>query len=305
MSRAVSPEGLALIKRLEGFRAEPLTLPDGRVVVGHGHVKAKAPKAAVTEADAEGWLRADLAPVEAALNERLLAPASQAQFDALASFAFSVGLPAFLKSDVLRRFNAGEPIAAACAMDAWRKSRVAGEPEVLDALVRRRAAEKARFLEVDAATPAPSALLAPEIDHAVAILGQPTRVADLPTALPPADDADETARKLAGILGRDPATAHALKPPPARMDEDDEDSVLELTRVVAGPPNTPSDVTGLALFGIAGAGLFAGGLAALSQERTAIFLLLAAPGAVMLIAAAWRLLKDAAVARLWNGALRG
>ena len=140
MPHAVSPEGLALLKRLEGFRAAPLALADGRWLNGYGHAQANEPTESITEAAAEAALRADIAPVEAALAERLLAPCTQPQFDALVSFAFSIGMEAFAKSDVLRRFNAGEPIAAACAMDAWRKSRVSGEPAVLDALVRRRAA---------------------------------------------------------------------------------------------------------------------------------------------------------------------
>ena len=63
------------------------------------------------------------------------------------SFAFSVGAEAFGKSQVLRRVNAGDYVSAACAMDAWRKSDVGGELVIVDALVRRRAAEKALFLK--------------------------------------------------------------------------------------------------------------------------------------------------------------
>ena len=301
MPLAVSPAGLALIKRLEGFRAEALALPDGRFLVGYGHAAAMAPKAALSEADAEELLRADLAPVEAMLNERLLAHVSQAQFDALASFTFSIGIEAFIRSDVLRRFNAGEPIAAACAMDAWRKSSIGGEPAVLDALVRRRAAEKAAFLDLKAAVPAASVFVRPEIDHAVAILGSPTKVTALPASARPGYD--ETVQRLAGILAREPATVHALKPPPARELEE-EAPVLELTRRL-DPAPTPMDMQRLAIFGLVGAGLFAGGLAALSQGRETIFLLLTAPGAVMLLSAAWRLMKDTLVTRFLGGAIRG
>lgn len=300
MPLAVSPAGLALIKRLEGFRADPMLLSDGRFLVGYGHAAAMAPKAMLSETDAEQLLRADLAPVEAMLNERLLAQVSQAQFDALASFAFSIGIQAFTKSDVLRRFNAGEPIAAACAMDAWRKSSVSGEPAVLDALVRRRAVERAAFLDLSVAVPAASVFVRPEIDHAVAILGSPTKVTELPAAARPGFD--ETAQRLASILAREPATVHALKPPPAR--EYDDEAPLELSRRLESAP-TPVDVQRLAIFGLAGAGLFAGGLAALSQGRETVFLLLTAPGAVMLISAAWRLLKDTLVTRFLGDAVRG
>jgi lysozyme len=303
MPHAISKEGLALLKRLEGFRAEALQLPDGRWLVGYGHVAAMAPMGPIDEAEAERLLRTDLAPVEAALNDTVLAPVSQAQFDALASFTFSIGTEAFARSDVLRRVNAGEPIAAACAMDAWRKSAIAGEPTVLDALVRRRAAEKAHFLDLARAVPAASALVRPQIDHAVAILGSPTKTAELPTAAPRVA-LDETAQRLAGILAREPATEHALRPPPARLDLEDEEPVLELTRPV-GTAVTSRDISSLAIFGLGGAGLFAAGLLALTQGRETMFLLLTAPGAVMLISAAWRLLKDTALARWRFGPLRG
>ncbi len=305
MPHAVSPEGLALLKRLEGFRADTMTLADGRFLNGYGHVQPMAPKGTMSEGEAETALRADIAPVEAALVDLLLAPVSQSQFDALVSFAFSIGVDTFAKSDVLRRFNAGEPIAAACAMDAWRKSRVGGEPAVLDALVRRRAAEKAVFLDLTSLVAAPSAYVRAEIDHAAAILGQPMKVANLPIDRTPMPDPDETVRKIAVILAGDPNTAHALRPPPVMAPLDEEEPILELTQVVRGPVNTASDITGLALFGIAGAGLFAAGLVALSQGRSIMFLLFTAPGAVMMLAAAWHLLKDAILARLPNGALRG
>ena len=303
MPRSVSPEGLALLKRLEGFRAEPLAIADGRWVIGYGHVLSMPPNGSVDKAEAEAALRADLVLIETALNQLLLAPVSQFQFDALASFTFSIGADAFAKSDVLRRFNAGEPIAAACAMDAWRKSRLGGESAVLDALVRRRAAEKAVFLELTALVAVPSAWVRPEIDHAAAILGQPMTVTNLPAEASPAQD--ETVRRIADILASDPNTAHALKPPPAMAPLDEEESILELTQVVRGPVNTASDFTGLALFGIAGAGLFAAGLMALSQGRNTLFLFFTAPGAAMLLAAAWHLLKDEVLARLPDGALRG
>ena len=307
MPRNVSPEGLALLKRLEGFRAEPLALADGRWLNGYGHVLAVEPNEPITEAAAEAALRADIAPVEAGLAENLLAPASQSQFDALVSFVFSIGLEAFAKSDVLRRFNAGEPIAAACAMDAWRKSRVGGEPAVLDALVRRRAAEKAVFLDLTSLVPVPSAFVRPEIDHAVAILGQPTKVVNVSPEPPRPASAktDETTRRLADILAGDPNTAHALKPPPVMAPLEEDEPVLELTHVVPNRTNTASDITGLALFGIAGAALFAAGLVALSQKHPVLFLMFTAPGAVMLLTAAWHLLKDTIMARLSNGALRG
>ncbi len=301
MTMTVSTAGLALLKRLEGFRAEAEIMADGRALVGHGHVQAVPPAAPVGEAEAEALLRQDLAPVEAAIAVRVLAPLTQAQFDALASFVFSIGVDAFAKSDVLRRLNAGEPIAAACAMDAWRKSRVNGEPQVIDALVRRRSAERAMFLMLDEPIAAPSAYLRAEIDHAASVLGA-SRVAAMPAAARPAP-LDEDARRLADILARDPATAHALKAPPAP--EPVEDEPLVLTRVVPAPVNTARDVTGLALLGIVGTGLFAAGLVALNQDSSVLFLLFTAPGVVMMAAAGWQLLRDRLNLRWPTNLIRG
>ncbi|MBT9444699.1 MAG: lysozyme [Hyphomonadaceae bacterium] len=301
MKMTVSPAGLALLKRLEGFRAEAEIMTDGRALVGHGHVQALAPAAPVGETEAEALLRQDLAPVEAAITSKVLAPLTQAQFDALASFVFSIGVDAFAKSDVLRRLNAGEPIAAACAMDAWRKSRVNGEPQVIDALVRRRSAERAMFLMLDEPIAAPSAYVRAEIDHAASVLGA-SRVAAMPAAARPAP-LDEEARRLADILARDPATAHALKAPPAPEPVDDEPLVL--TRVVPAPVNTARDVTGLALLGIAGTGLFAAGLVALNQDSSILFLLFTAPGVVMMAAAGWQLLRDRLNLRWPSNLIRG
>lgn len=316
MNLTLSDSGLALLKRLEGFRAEPMTLADGRVLVGYGHVQSSPPPAPLSEAEAEALLRADVAPVVTALNEKILTPVTQAQFDALVSFAFSIGVAAFARSDVLRRLNAGEPIAAACAMDAWRKSRVTGEPAVLDVLVRRRTAEKALFLEIDAITAASSNYVCAEVDHAAAILGQPTQVTSIPSEAPPAVS-DSAARKIARILASEPATAHALRAPVASSPEEVASSPEEDDEPVLAPPANvarrepapeASEVTGLALFGLAGAGLLAASLIAHGQQRPVLFLLFAAPGAVLLAGAARRLLGRRLSIRLplgSRGAQRG
>jgi lysozyme len=96
----------------------------------------------------------------------VFAPLTQHQFDALACFAFNLGTDQFGRSGVLKRLNEGSPILAACAMELWRKAEVGGERIVVDALVRRRAAEKALFLTPDdeAWLPAPSHVLKPLVD---------------------------------------------------------------------------------------------------------------------------------------------
>ena len=162
----VSRAAIELIKRFEGYRRSAAQLPDGRWTIGYGHTLTAREGAEVSEPDAEALLVYDLIAVQHAVNESVYAPLSQNQFDALCSFAFNVGLDNFRRSQVLKRLNAGAHVQAACAMELWRKTDFEGERIVLDALVRRRASEKALFLSPDdgAWTPAPSPLLRPAID---------------------------------------------------------------------------------------------------------------------------------------------
>ncbi|MDB5464225.1 MAG: lysozyme family protein [Phenylobacterium sp.] len=213
----VSRTAIELIKRFEGYRRTAAQLPDGRWTIGHGHTLTARQGAQVSPADAEALLLYDLIAVSHALNEAVYTPLIQNQFDALASFVFNIGLDNFHRSGVLRRLNEGAPILAACAMELWRKADVGGERIVVDALVRRRASEKAVFLtpEGDAWVPAPSPILKPLLDgdaqgvvpqqtpveviasmegEAVVVLreGEPT-----PPPAPPEDDAEGPAKSAA------------------------------------------------------------------------------------------------------------
>ena len=135
----VSREGLVLIKSFEGFRPRAAPGPDGRWVVGYGHTAYAREGLTLGEQDADLLLRYDLLPVAKALNDGASAPLNQHQFDALASFAHSIGLDRFLSSDVLQRFNSGHAGQAAEALIGW------PETPAPDAALRRRAAERALF----------------------------------------------------------------------------------------------------------------------------------------------------------------
>ncbi|MDZ4375220.1 MAG: lysozyme [Phenylobacterium sp.] len=162
----VSRAAIELIKRFEGYRRQAAQLPDGRWTIGYGHTLTAREGAEVSESDAEALLVYDLIAVQHAVNEGLYAPIGQNQFDALCSFAFNIGLDNFRRSQVLKRLNAGAAVQAGCAMELWRKTDFEGERIVLDALVRRRAHEKALFLTPDDGiwAPAPSSVLRPVID---------------------------------------------------------------------------------------------------------------------------------------------
>lgn len=162
----VSRAAIELIKRFEGYRRHAAQLPDGRWTIGYGHTLTAREGAEVSEPDAEALLVYDLISVQHAVNENIYAPVTQNQYDALCSFAFNIGLDNFRRSQVLKRLNAGAAVQAACAMELWRKADFEGERIVVDALVRRRAAEKALFLAPtgDDWVPAPSPIIRPVID---------------------------------------------------------------------------------------------------------------------------------------------
>jgi lysozyme len=174
----VSRTAIEMIKRFEGYRRKAARLPDGRWTLGYGHVLTARAGAEVSEEDAEALLLYDLIDVAHAVNELTLSPLNRNQFDALCSFVFNIGVENYRASVVLRRLNEGQVLDAASAMEAWRRADVQGRRIVVDALVRRRAAEKTLFLTPpDGWIPASTPLLPPRHDDDMemmpAVLAEP------------------------------------------------------------------------------------------------------------------------------------
>ena len=161
-----SRAAIELIKRFEGYRRASAQLASGRWTIGYGHTKTAREGAEVSEADAEALLIYDLIEVSGAINDNVFAPLTQNQFDALCAFVFNIGVDNFKRSAVLRRLNEGDMLRAASIMEMWRKADFEGEPIVIDALVRRRASEKALFLTPPGGfVPAPTPVLPPRLDN--------------------------------------------------------------------------------------------------------------------------------------------
>jgi lysozyme len=142
----VSRAGIELVKRFEGLRRKAARLADGGWTIGYGHTLSAREGAEVGPDEAEALLIYDLRRVAEAVQAGVYTPLTQNQFDALCAFAFNIGLENFAGSAVLRRLNEGNHLQAAAALELWRKAALGGEDIVVDALVRRRAAEKALFL---------------------------------------------------------------------------------------------------------------------------------------------------------------
>ena len=92
----VSREGVVLIKSFEGFRPRAVRDEDGGWVTGYGHRTSAREGLTVSEQDAELLLQYDLLPVVKALNEQVSARLNQHQFDAMASFAISIGVDPYI-----------------------------------------------------------------------------------------------------------------------------------------------------------------------------------------------------------------
>jgi lysozyme len=77
----------------------------------------------------------------------------------------NIGVDEFRRSAVLLRLNEGALLQAAAALEQWRKADFEGERIVVDALIRRRAAEKALFLTpADGYVPTPTPVVRPRFD---------------------------------------------------------------------------------------------------------------------------------------------
>ncbi len=180
----VTRTGILLIAAFEGLRRRAGRLPDGRWTIGYGHTLSAREGAEVSEADAQALLHFDLLPVAEAVNNLVYTPLTQNQFDALTAFAYNVSIETFRTSDVLKRVNEGRLTEAACALDLWRKADLSGEPVILDALIRRRAAEKALFLTpLDGFVPTPSPLVRPTVDTDLAPALPQTRPAEIDVSM--------------------------------------------------------------------------------------------------------------------------
>lgn len=229
-----SEAGLDLVKRFEGFHARAMSCGNGVWVIGYGHTKGARPGLRITKANAAAILKDyDLPPVEKAVRDAIHVPMRQSEFDALVSFAFNIGVEAFNGSPVRDHMNAGERLAAADAMDAWRAGRFGDRLVLVDALARRRAAEKALFLSDPASHAAlPGARLRP-VREPDSRLGLPVMTeADLSSA-------ETMARPSQAAMPEAPSAHPGLSPtaPPEAAREVKE----RLTRILGATPARPSE----------------------------------------------------------------
>lgn len=143
-ARKTSPAGRNLIREFEGERLtaypDPATGGDPWTI-GVGHTGPDVTKGLViTKELSDRLLSDDLGRFEGGVN-KLALKTTQAQFDALVSFAFNVGLGNLTSSTLLKKHNAGDYAGAQAEFAKWNKA--AGK--VMPGLTRRRSAEAALY----------------------------------------------------------------------------------------------------------------------------------------------------------------
>lgn len=144
--RAMSPGGLAVLQRHEGYSATPYRDPVGIWTIGYGHKILPGERfTSLTRDEAIAILTRDVNIAEDAVNASVTVELSQAQFDALASFVFNVGTGNFRKSTLLRLLNQGDYAAVPAQLARWKYGTKDGQLVELPGLVARRADEGQLF----------------------------------------------------------------------------------------------------------------------------------------------------------------
>lgn len=137
-----------LIKRFEGYSAEPYKCPAGYLTFGYGCLVAKYPNVAfpVTEEVAEQCLAHEIIFITNGISKLIEVPLSPNQQGALISFCYNLGLGAFQSSTLRMKLNRADYSGTADEFLRWNKARVNGIHQELRGLTLRRAAERDIFL---------------------------------------------------------------------------------------------------------------------------------------------------------------
>lgn len=145
---------LDLIKEFEGLRLTAYQDSAGIWTIGYGTTAAAGvgitPKAGmtITAEQAEEYLRLAVEKFAATIRHGLTVQPNENQWGAMVSLAYNIGPGAFLRSALLKRWNAGDVSGAADQFLVWNKSK----GKVLRGLTRRREAERVLFTTAVSAT---------------------------------------------------------------------------------------------------------------------------------------------------------
>jgi GH24 family phage-related lysozyme (muramidase) len=142
----ISEQGLALIKQFEGCRLEAYQDVVGVWSIGYGWtqpVNGRGIHAGmrIDQVTADRLLLSGIGQYERGVEKLIRVPVSQAQFDALVSFAYNLGCRSLADSTLLKKLNQQDYLGAAAEFPRWNKA----GGVVLPGLTSRRLAEKKLF----------------------------------------------------------------------------------------------------------------------------------------------------------------
>jgi lysozyme len=107
--RRINAEGLALIKRFEGFSATVYRDVAGKETIGYGHLIGEGEVfGRIDESQAEALLRQDVQVAERAVARLIHVPLQDSQFAALVSFTYNLGGGALQRSTLRQCINRNE-----------------------------------------------------------------------------------------------------------------------------------------------------------------------------------------------------
>ena len=139
------PQGIELIRHFEGCRLDAYLCPAGVWTIGYGHTAGVKEGDSIDQEAAEAFLIEDLETFERDVTNLVKVPLTQQQFDALVSWTFNLGAGNLAESTLLKKLNNYQYAEVPEQMMRW----VRAGGQVLDELVRRRAAEAALFQSKD------------------------------------------------------------------------------------------------------------------------------------------------------------
>ena len=133
----------ALVRQFEGCKLQAYLDSAGVPTIGVGHTRNVKLGQRCSQEQADLWLTQDLEDAGAAVASLVKVPLTQEQFDALTSFVFNLGIRRLAESTLLILLNKRDYNGAAAQFSRWVRS----DGQVLDGLVKRRAAEAQLFLQ--------------------------------------------------------------------------------------------------------------------------------------------------------------
>lgn len=145
----VSDAGVALICSFEGLRLA--AYDDGVGVWSIGFGTTRYPDGRMvkqgdscTLAQAKSYMAHDLEKFAFVVNNLVVVPITQHQFDALVSLTYNIGIKAFKESTLLKLLNNADYQAASAQFEVW--NRAGGK--ILQGLINRRQVERKLFNKV-------------------------------------------------------------------------------------------------------------------------------------------------------------